>query len=340
MLGDSVPRETIEQVARTTRRGLRQQAQHPCAIPDNTFRAHSRFAQHPQVKGTVTFRQAFTCHIVDQRQMRELRNHHGVRLGLRRRRRHCLRQRTPDPYLDRCGSQQITSANNLRHTHIQIIDTDGKLIGEQPIGTSYDDIAKLSSQIKTLRTEDHVIEADRARRAAGRRNGNTPGMSAATRKTGMPLSVRQSATGARIHDEPVAFVRRGGGTNIGTRAETRVKQRRLRALTVHGGFRRRVCGVYDIVQRHATQGFNSLLVPVKPRRLVDRFTIPIQPQPAHIIHNPPVGVPYHARSVDILNPQNQFSAAGPHAQPSGERRIRIADMHASGRRWRQTSDNR
>lgn len=340
MLGDSVPRETIEQVARTTRRGLRLQSQHPCAIPDNTFRAHSPFAQHPQVKGTVTFRQTLTCRIVDQRQMRELRNRHGVRLGLQRRHQHCLRQRTPDPYLDRCGSQQIASANNLRHAHIQIVDTDGKLIGEQPIGTSYDNIAKLSSQIKVLRTEDQVIEANRAHGAAGWRDGDTPGMPVAARKTGMPLNGRQSATGARIHDEPVAFVRSGGGTNIGARAETRVKQRRLRVSTIHCGFRRRVRGAYDIVQRHATQGINSLLVPVKPRRLVDRFTIPIQPQPTHIIHNPPVGIPHHARSVDILNPQNQFSAAGPHAQPSGERRIRIADMHASGRRWRQTPDNR
>ena len=72
MLGDDVPRETIEQVGGTARHRLRQQPQHPCAIADDAFGAYAFLAQHAQIEGTIALGQTLAGNVVDQRQMREM----------------------------------------------------------------------------------------------------------------------------------------------------------------------------------------------------------------------------------------------------------------------------
>ena len=144
MLGDDVPRETIEQVRGTARHRLRQQPQHPCAIADDAFGAYAFLAQHAQIEGTIALGQTLAGKVVDQRQMRELRYWCGCgRCGGRCLRRRDAFQRAANPQLNRRGPQQIAPTHNLGDAHIEIIDTDDELIREQPVRTPDDDIADL-----------------------------------------------------------------------------------------------------------------------------------------------------------------------------------------------------
>lgn len=193
MLGDDVPRETIEQVGGTAGHRLRQQPQHPCAIADDAFGAYAFLAQHAQIEGTIALGQTLAGKVVDQRQMRELRYWCGCgRCGGRCLRRRDAFQRAANPQLDRRRPQQIAPTHNLGDAHIEIIDTDDELIREQPVRTPDDYITNLPPHIDALRPEHLIVENDRAHEIGSPRHRNTPGMTVTAVDTGVALGGRQA----------------------------------------------------------------------------------------------------------------------------------------------------
>ena len=138
-------------------------------------------------------------------------------------------------------------------------------------------------------------------------------MPVASNHTRLPLPRGQSAACARVDQEPVALIRCGRGADVCTGAEAWVHQPPF------------------------PQPPQRLLVCIQPLRLVDRVAIPVQTEPRQIVHNPTVRILDHARGVDVLDAQQHTPSRGTRAQPGGERRIRVAQVHATRRRGGQAA---
>ncbi len=80
-----------------------------------------------------------------------------------------VEQTLTDVQLQRGGSQQVTPANDVIHTHQQVVNRDNQLIGEQTIRPSHHRIAKSrgKSNRQFPNTRSCTVTAARASPATG-----------------------------------------------------------------------------------------------------------------------------------------------------------------------------
>lgn len=67
----------------------------------------------------------------------------------------------------RCGTEQVTAADNFRDAHQGIVNDHGQLIGVNTVAALQDDIAAFSSQVLRIRT---IMSVDKADSSTGSRS--------------------------------------------------------------------------------------------------------------------------------------------------------------------------
>ena len=78
---------------------------------------------------------------------------------------------------------------------------------------------------------------------------------------------------------------------------------------------------------------------LRPRELVDRLPVPIEPEPAQAVEDGQDRTLGGARLVGILDAKQHLAALGPRIEPIEQCRARAADMEITCRRRRKSRDD-
>ena len=212
------------------------------------------------------------------------------------------------PDLTRRAGDEVASANDLGHARQAVIDRHGELVGENAVRAPDNEITAFLRQVLAVRAEH----------AVGKRDDLVGHAHARCRRTFFPfffdLRRREIPAGPGIQHAAVRKMRRTRGVQRGPGAEARIKQPLF------------------------AQDLLVFFINRRPLGLIRHLAVPVETEPAQIVHNEIRVAARAAHRVKILDPQQERAVLMPCAQPRKQRAQHVSKVHAPARTGRKASD--
>ena len=228
---------------------------------------------------------------------------------------------TQQGQLARRGRQYVAAPHHLGDAHQGIVQGHGQLVGHHAVGTAQGKIAAAVLQSERLLTQQAVLKMETSLGAAQAQAGTPPPGLALT-----PFFRAQMTAGTGIGGPGIIHM--GGSGQLAqllAGAITGIDQ----PGTVHGIQRRIIQGRAGALKIGAARALLRHVALVRDDTVHGRAFVPVQPQPAQILHQSPGIFGTRTLGVDVLHAQDQRPSGAAHRQPGQEEGPGIAQMHVA-----------